>query len=183
MPQSRTVYTISPSPDSTLALEIHETGLFKRKHLFAFEAFSGQLSFDWDEPLESALALSIDANSLCCRGVQEKKPNRAALRLVRFAGQQALQAHQHPTLRARSQRFMAKPLRGYVVEGVLELCGRTYKLKANLGFGPPGKDRLQIDADAMLSLKEVGVLPPASWLGLSRVDDQATVHALLWGVL
>ncbi len=179
MPAPRTVYNISPSPDSTLAVEVRKTGLIKRKHLFVFEQYSGTLAYNPDEPLDSTLNLTVEAGSLIVRDASSKP--RQQRKLARFALSDALQAKQHPVLLLQSERFIAKQLRGFVVEG--KLCFRQISrpFKANIGFGVPKKNRLQIDADSTLRLSDYGIRPPSSLLGLIRTEDDVVLHALLWG--
>ncbi len=181
MPAHHTVYKISPSPDSTLAIEIRETGLVKRKHLLVFEQYSGALIYDPEEPLESVLNLSIEVSSLACRGAAEKA--RRHHELARDIVEKALQADKHPALLIESRHFSAKPLRGFVVELAMQFRGIERQLKANLGFGALKRDRLQIDADATLRLSDYALPRPASLFGLVRTEDEVTLHALIWGVI
>ena len=179
MSARHTVYTISPSPDSTLAIEIKRSGLVKRKHLFVFEQYSGALMYDPEQPLESVLNLSIEASSVTCRDPHSKR--RRQDHLTQFARSQALAAGDHPLITVQSQRFMAKQLRGFIAEGTLSFRGVDRMLKANIGFGVPKKDRLQIDADATLRLSEYNLPRPSSLFGLIRTEDDVVLHALIWG--
>ncbi len=178
--QRHTVFTISPSPDSTLAVEIKERGLVKRKHLFVFEQYHGTLILDPAQPLDATLELNIEAASLICRDSSQKAGQRA--RLTRLALTECLAAQQHPSLRVQSQHFTAKALRGFIVEGTLHFRGADHPLKANLGFGVLKNDRLQVDADATLSLTQFGIPRPSSLFGLVHTEDEATLHAMLWGI-
>jgi len=46
MPLREALYTILPSNDSTLAIELFKSGLMRRKkHTLFFENFSGELSY------------------------------------------------------------------------------------------------------------------------------------------
>lgn len=179
MPARHTVYTISPSPDSTIAIEIAQTGLSKGKHLFVFEKFKGTLIYSPDLPLETELTLSLDADSLICRD-SFAKPRRRE-RLARYAKLRALAVQNHPTLEVRSERFTAKPLRGFIAHGVLCFRGAEQPIKANIGFGVQKNGRLQVDADATIRLSDLAIPLPSAWFGLVRTEDQAVLHALLWG--
>ncbi len=181
MSARHTVYKISPSPDSTLAIEVRKTGLVKRKHLFVFEQYSGELIHDPDQPLDSVLNLSIEANSLVCRDSDAKPKVRQ--RLTRFARAEALRVQDHPVVLIHSQRFLAKPLRGFIAEGVLQFHGVDRNIKANVGFGVPKKDRLQLDADATLRLSDYNLPRPSSLFGLIRTEDEVVLHALIWGIM
>jgi polyisoprenoid-binding protein YceI len=179
MPAQHTVYTISPSPDSTLAIEIRKIGLVRRKHLFAFERFRGALIYDPELPLDTVLNLTVETDSLVCRDAREKPKHRE--RLTRLALGAVAGEGTHPELQIESRRFIAKPLRGYVVEGVLRFRGVDRSIKANIGFGNEKKNRLQIDADATVRLSDFGVRLPSSLFGLVRTEDEVVLHALIWG--
>jgi polyisoprenoid-binding protein YceI len=181
MSARHTIYKISPSPDSTLAIEIRKTGLVKRKHLFVFEQYSGELIYDPDQPLDSGLNISIEANSLVCRD-SDAKP-KVRLRLTRFALAEALRAQDHPVVLIQSQRFLAKPLRGFVAEGTLRFHGIDRNIKANVGFGVPKKGRVQLDADATLRLSDYNLPRPSSLFGLIHTVDEIVLHALIWGTI
>lgn len=181
MSARHTVYTISPSPDSTLAIEIKKTGLVKRKHLFVFEQFSGELIYDPDQPLDSVVNLSVEASSLVCRDSDAKPKVRQ--RLTHFVQTEALRVQDHPVVLIQSQRFLAKPLRGYIAEATLKFHGIDRNIKANVGFGVPKKDRVQLDADATLRLSDYNLPRPSSLFGLIRTEDEIVLHALIWGTI
>jgi polyisoprenoid-binding protein YceI len=174
-----TVYTISPSPDSTLAIETSTSGLARRKHLFAFENFRGTLIYDPEQPLDTVLNLTIEAASLVCRDDGTRRGKRA--RLTEAALRNALGSEHHPELQLESKRFLEKPLRGFILEGTLRFRNVERPVKANIGFGARKKDRLQIDADAAVRLSEIGVARPSSLFGLIHTNDEVVLHAYLWG--
>ena len=174
-----TVYTISPSPDSTLANAARASGVVKHKYLFVFERFRGTLIYDPEQPLDSALNLTIEAASLACRDGQHRSFKRT--RHLEAALRQALGSETHPELQLESTRLVAKPLRGFILEGTLRFRGLEHSVRANLGFGTEKKYRLQIDADAAVRLSDFGVAAPSSLLGLIRTLDEVVLHAYLWG--
>jgi polyisoprenoid-binding protein YceI len=180
MPIPPTVFKISPSPDSTLAVEVRKAGWAKGKHLFVFEQFSGALSYDQERPLDSVLDLTIDANSVVCRD-QEAKPKQRE-DMTKFAREQALASSQHPEIKMRSIRFIAKPLRGFVAEGTLSFHGGDHAIRANIGFGALRGNRIQIDADSTLRLSDYKLPAPSSLFGLIRTEDEVVLHALIWGI-
>ncbi len=180
MPAPQTVYTILPSPDSTLAVETSESGPRSRKHLFTFDRFHGSLLYNPDQPLNSTLTLTIDAASVICRSSRLKQ---AALQtLSRYVAEEALSSSRFPQIHLASTHFSAKPLRGYVAEATLDFRGGEYPLKANIGFGVLKNERVQIDADASLSLTRLGIARPSSLFGLVQTADEIVLHALIWGL-
>jgi len=174
----QTVYTISPSNDSTLALEIFKTGLMRgKKHMLFFENFAGELSYVREHPESSRLDISIDALSVTCRD-QWLKPKQQQM-VTKFA-LEALAADRYPEIRFASTRILAKPLRGYVVEGVLTLRGTGRNVRVNVVLNLMKRGRFQIDGDATLRLSDFSITPPSMLLGLIGTKDEALLRLLLW---
>jgi len=172
-------YTISPSEDSTVAIEIFKTGLLrKHKHLLFFQNFGGELVYSPEQPEASRLNMTIDANSIVCRDRWLK--SRKQRRVAEYARSLANAAGKHPEIRFSSNRVAPKPLRGFVVEGVLNVCGTTRVLKVNLVLSPRTDGRLQLDADSSFRLTDFGISPPSSYFGLAGTKDEAVIHLLLW---
>jgi polyisoprenoid-binding protein YceI len=177
-------YTITPSNDSTLAIEIGKTGLWKRrKHFLFFEKFEGYLAYDPDCPEASCVNLSIDATSLVCRDPWLKPKKQKAV--TRYARAEALDADHHPEITFASTRIARKALRGFSVEGLLEIrdVSRAVKLNVILSQVRPNQGReasLQIDGDATFRLSEFGIQPPSSFWGFVGTRDEVLIRALLW---
>jgi polyisoprenoid-binding protein YceI len=172
-------YTISPSEDSTIAVEVFKTRLMrKRKHLLFFQNFGGQLIYSPERPESSQLTMTVDAKSIVCRDQWLKARKRQ--RITEYARARALATDQHPEIEFSSNRVVPKPLRGYVVEGVLKVCGVTRILKVNLVVSPRTDGRLQLDADSSIRLTDFGITPPSSYFGLAGTKDEAVLHFMLW---
>lgn len=177
--ESEIPYTISPSEDSTIAVEVFKTRLMrKRKHLLFFQNFDGELLFSPADPQNSRLNLTVDAKSVVCRDAWLKA--RKQRRITEYARNHALAVDKHPEIQFSSNRIAPKPLRGFIVEGVLKVCGVTRILKANMVVNPRPDGRLQLDADSGIRLTDFGITPPASYLGLVGTKDEAVLHLLLW---
>ncbi len=175
-------YTISASDDSTIAVEVFKTRMMrKRKHLLFFQNFSGKFLHSCDQPEASRLSLTIDAKSVVCRDQWLKA--RQQRRVTEYARNLALAADRHPEIQFSSSRVATKPLRGFTVEGVLNVCGVTRVLRLNLVLSPRSNARLQLDADASIRLTDFGIEPPSSRFGLVGTRDEALIHLLLWGRL
>src|SRR3954465_14694990 len=96
-------YTISPSNDSTLAVEVYKTGLMKRKkHLLFFEQFRGELCYIPEHPETSRVKMTIDAASLVGRD-KWLKPKRQA-EVCRHTRKEVLAADQYPHITFASNR-------------------------------------------------------------------------------
>lgn len=179
MPFREALYTILPSSDSTLAIEIFKTRLMRgKKHILFFENFKGELCYCPDRPEASRVDLMIDAASVVCRDKWLKKRKQELV--TKYARNERLSADHHPEIRFASSRIAPKPLRGFVVEGVLTVRGVGRSVKVNIVLSPMKYDRFQIDGDATVRLSDFGVKPPSSMLGLIGTKDEALVRLLLW---
>jgi polyisoprenoid-binding protein YceI len=179
MPDWRTIYTIAPSVDSTVALEIEKTGWMRgKKHLLFFEDFRGELCYVPESPEASRLEMKIEANSVVCR--DRWLSARLQAQVTSFARRDALDAERHPEIRFASTRVSAKPLRGFVIAGVLTLRGIGRNVRVNVVIGPMKKGRFQVDGDAALKLTDFGIKPPSHLLGLAGTKDEALLRLLLW---
>jgi polyisoprenoid-binding protein YceI len=173
------LYSISPSNDSTVALELSKTGLMRRnKHILFFENFRGELSYGPDPIPASRVNLIIDAASVVCRDKWLRANRQQAV--TRYARAEALLADRHPQIEFLSSRISNKALRGLVVEGVLNIRGITRTLKINVVLTPMKHDRLQIDGDAVFRLSDFDIQPPSKFFGLIGTRDEALLRLLLW---
>src|SRR5690348_2988011 len=97
-------YTISPSEDSTIAIEISKTGLLRKyKHLLFFQNFGGEFRYSSAQPEVSRLNMTIDANSIVCRDRWLKA--RKQRRITEYARSLANAAGKHPEIRFSSNRM------------------------------------------------------------------------------
>lgn len=179
MGAAEVLYTISPSSDSTLAIELYKTGLMRRKkHILFFENFSGNLHYVPHHPESSRIDMSIDATSVVCRDRWLRQ--RAQQRVTTYARKEALAVDRHPEIGFRSTRICLKPLRGFVVEGELKIRGVSRIVKVNVVLSPRKQDRFQVDGDTTICLSDFGIKPPSALLGLIGTKDEGLVRLLLW---
>jgi len=173
------LYTISPSNDSTIAIELSKTGLMRKKrHTLFFEKFSGNLSYAADQPEVSRVSIVIDANSVVCRDTWLKA--RKQERVTQYARNEALLTDAHPELQFCSSRIAIKPLRGFAVEGELKVRGVLRMVKVNVVLNERKHDTIQVDGDTTIRLSDFGIQPPSSMFGLNGTKDEALVRILLW---
>ena len=181
MPESEICQKICASSDSTVAVEAFQTGLMsKRKVILFFENFSGELFHLPDSPQSLRLELKVDATSVACH---ERSLSAGKQRNIVKYARDVLAANKYPEVVFRSTQVSEKPLRGFVMQGELTIRGVTRAARANLGLSPLKNDRLQIDADANICLRDFGIEPPSWLFGLRRVKDEAMVHLLLWATI
>jgi polyisoprenoid-binding protein YceI len=181
MSTGQTIYTISPSSDSTLAVEIRKTGLLgKRKHILFFEKFEGHLAYSAERPETSCVNMSANAESLVCRDTWLKPKKQK--QVSQYARYQALKASTHPELTFSSSRITRKPLRGFAVEGLLEICGAGRTVKINVVLNQAKANSFQIDGDSTFRMSDFGIARPSRLWGLIGTHDEVVVHALLWAI-
>lgn len=180
MPELPTLYSISPSKDSTIAIEVTKTGLLarKKKHTLCFENFSGQMSLVSNDPTASQILLTIDAGSIVCRSADVSAKEQHTI--AAFAREEALAANRYREIQFTSTAIRAKALRGFVVTGVLQIRGTTRELKVNMAWNPKRDNKVQLDGDATVRLSDFGLPAPAAKFGLVRTVDEMMVHLLLW---
>lgn len=179
MAEPEALYKIEPSYDSTIAVEVAKTGLLrKHKHILVFERFNGQLYYSPDDPKSARIELIIDSGSLTCQDKWLKPKKRK--KVAEFARSRVLAADRHCEMRFASSAISLKPLRGFVVEGKLALCGVEKPIRANVILGPQTNGRFQIDADVPLRLSDFGIKPPSALLGMIGTQNEAMVHLLIW---
>ncbi len=181
MPVSEVQYTISPSNDSTLAIEVFKTGLMRRKkHILFFEKFAGELCYTPDRPESSRMSLAVDAGSVVCRDQWLKAKKQQAI--TQYVKNEALAADRHPEIRFTATRISLKELRGFVVEGDLKIRGVSRIVKVNVVLSPRKYDRFQVDGDTSICLTDFSIKPPASLFGLIGTKDEALIRILLWAI-
>jgi polyisoprenoid-binding protein YceI len=177
-----TEFTISSSQDSTLAVEVTMAGLLgrKKKRMFFFESFTGAMRLVDENPAAAHIELTIDAASVACRDAKLSEKERLAA--ARFVRENALGAARYPAIRYTSTHVRAKPLRGFVVTGLVEVREVKRELNINLAWTPRRKDDFQLDGDTSLRLSDFGLPRPSSMFGLISTKDDVLVHLLLWAV-
>ncbi len=181
MPERAISYTISPSADSTLAVEISQTGLTRRKRrLLFFETFTGEMCFAEDDPAAFQLTLSVDASSAACRDPHLSEKKRAAF--AEFVRHTVLDATAHPEIRFTSHSLRPKPLRGFVLAGALQIRGLTRTVEVSLVLSPRHQDSLQIDGDASLRLSDFALPRRSALFGLIGTKNEVAVRILLWAM-
>jgi len=174
----QTSYVISPSNDSTLAVEVYRTGLIRRKHhLLLFERFQGELSYTAEAPENARINMEVDTASLVCRD-KWLKPHRRK-QVTHFA-RQLLSANEKPLVTFASTRVVPKPIRGFTIEGVLRVQHISRTVTVNIVLNQTKPEILQLDGDATLRLSDFAIPCPSSLFGLIGTKDEALVRILLW---
>ncbi|MGI8960966.1 MAG: YceI family protein [Bryobacteraceae bacterium] len=179
MTAEQTFYTILPSNDSTLAVEVYKTGLMKRKkHLLFFEQFRGELCYAPEYPESSKVKLTIDTASLVCR---DKWLNaKWQEKVSRYTRNKVLATDRYPHITFASNRVTIKRIRGFAVEGLLNIRDTTQTVNLNLVVNQTKSETLQIDGDAAFCLSQFGIRQPSSLFGLVGTKDEVLIRLLVW---
>jgi polyisoprenoid-binding protein YceI len=170
-------YTILPSNDSTVAVEVCRSRFGRRqKYILYFESFRGEMTFARDDLAAFKIQLNIDPRSVACfrNGLSEKTRRKVA----DFARDLLASGGREIQFTAGSLR--AKPLRGYAIEGVLHVRGISRVVTISAVLSPLRKDTLQIDGDSAIRLSDFDLPCPSSLFGLLSTRDEAPIRLLLW---
>lgn len=180
MPGDTTRYQIHPSTESTFALEVAKTGLMTgKKHVLFFEQYTGEVNYDSEHPENSSVRLTMEARSVTCKDAWVKKKEQRK-KIVETAVNDMMAASQYPQLTFASTRISAKPHGQFEVQGNLTVRGISKPITFVAAAKPSGIDRLEIDGDAEINLKDYGLKPPSSMAGLIGTKNKMTLRFLVW---
>jgi polyisoprenoid-binding protein YceI len=172
MAEHGTLYTVSSSNDSSVFVEVAERRLFRRyKYFLSFGDFKGELHYSANQPENSRLTLNVDATSIRCPD-QRLRPGRRR-RIAEFVRDFVLDSARHPLIQFCSHQVSAKALRGFTVEGTLTVCGATRAFKMNAIIVPKRAGSLEVEADSLFQLSDLGIQAPSYFLGIVKTSDQA----------
>lgn len=181
MPMFTNSYTISPSDESLVALEVSKTGLRRhQKQVLSFNRFEGELCFTENDLSIFKMTLTIDAASGVCHNFwlheRKRRPSRE------FACKKALEADTNPQIRFTSDSIRNGVLRGFVITGILQIRGTPCVMNFSTTVSAQRNNCLQIDGDATLRLGDFDLPRPSGFLGLSGTKDEALIRAVLLAV-
>ena len=180
MPQETTRYTITPSAESTFTLEVYKTGLMAgKKHFLFFEQYAGELDYDSQHPENSKVRLTVEARSVTCKDTWIKDKSKRK-QVVEAAVNDMMAASQFPQLTFTSTRIAPKSKGQFEIQGDLTVRGITKPITFVTAAKPSGIERLEIDADAEINLKDYGLKPPSAILGLIGTKSNMTLRFLVW---
>lgn len=180
MPEETARYSIKPTAESTFTLEVSKTGLFAgKKHFLFFEQYAGVLDYDSQHPENSKVRLTVEARSLTCKDAWVKKKDQRK-KIVDAAVNGMLAASQYPQLKFSSTRIANKSKGQFEIRGDLTVRGITKPITFVAAAKPSGIQRLEIDGDAQINLKDYGLKPPSSLLGLIGTKSKMTLRFLVW---
>jgi polyisoprenoid-binding protein YceI len=180
MPEESARYLIRPSTESTFTLEVSKTGLMAgKKHFLFFEQYAGEVDYDSKRPENSAVTLTVEARSVTCKDAWVKKKEQRK-KIVDAAVNDMMAADQFPQLKFSSTRISSKSKGQFEILGDLTVRGITKPITFVAAAKPSGIERLEIDGDAEVNLKDYGLKPPGALLGLIGTKSKMTLRFLVW---
>ena len=167
-------YTIAPVASARFQLEVHKTGLMSGKvHVFTFEKYSGQLSYNEASPEKSSVNFTIDSGSIVCRDtwVDEKDKKK-----VVAAALELMDSPKHPELTFRSQSITHRAGGAYDVAGQLSIKGMAKPVTLKVTMAAEGR-ALRFKGDATILRKDYKIHPPSPVpFGLIGNKEEMPVH-------
>ncbi len=172
-------YTIAPTSESSVAVQVFKSGLMtKRKHTLFFQRYQGFVEYDNENPERSRVELSFDADSVVCRDEWLKADKRQEL--LAFVHKDVLAADRHQQIAFASERAERKSPTRFEIAGSLRLRGTSKPVVSEVVVLQKGKDRLEIDGSARIKLSDYGIEWPSAFFGLIGTKDEIKLRFLLW---
>ncbi len=172
-------YTIRPTGESSVAVQVFKSGLMaRRKHILFLEHYRGEVEYDHEHPEKSRVELVFEANSVVCRDQWLSPEKRRGL--LAFVQKEVLAADRHGQIAFSSERVERKSPTRFELAGTLSIRGSSRPVVFEVIVLPNGKDRLEIDGTARVKLSDYGIDRPSSFFGLVGTKDEISLRFLLW---
>jgi polyisoprenoid-binding protein YceI len=179
MLKNETRYTIRPTGESSVAVQVFKSGLMaRRKHILFLEHYRGEVEYDHEQPEQSRVELVFEANSVVCRDQWLNPEKRRGL--LAFVQKEILATDRHAEIAFSSARIERKSPTRFELEGTLSIRGSSKPVIFEVVVLPNGKDRLEIDGTAKVKLSDYGIDRPSTFFGLIGTKDEITLRFLLW---
>jgi polyisoprenoid-binding protein YceI len=176
---NETRYTIRPTSESSIAVQVFKSGLMaRRKHTLFVEHYSGLVDYDNEHPEKSRVEISFDANSLVSRDEWLKSEKRREL--VTFVQNEILAVDRHAQIAFSSGRVERKSSTRFELEGTLSIRGNSRQVACEIVVLTHGKDRLEIDGISRIKLSDFEIDRPSAFFGLIGTKDEINLRFLLW---
>ena len=167
-------YTIAPAAGTKFELQVLKTGLMSGKvHVFTFEKYAGQLSYDDAAPEKATVSFTIQTKSIVCHDtwIDEKdKKDVTALAL------ETMESDKHPEMTFRSESIKRRSDAAYDVAGQLSIKGiaKPITLKVSL---TREQTKLRFKGDGTILRKTYGINPRSRVpFGLIGNKEEMPVH-------
>jgi polyisoprenoid-binding protein YceI len=172
-------FEIKPSNESTLVLEVFKSGVLTgKRHIFFFENYSGEVLYAPAAPEKSSVRVSIESRSITCKDTWVKPDQKK--HILSVALNDMLAADQFSQITFASTGIRKKPSSQYEVTGDLTIRGTTRPVTLQVALKAIGQQRLELDGDGEIRMKEYGLKPPSAMLGLVGTKDKMQLRFLVW---
>ncbi len=172
-------YTIGPTSESSVSMQVLQSGLMaRRRHILFFEHYGGQVAYDKENPENSHVELWFDGSRLVCRDQGRKRVK--ALTLLAVFQRDILEADRHSKIAFRSDRIQRQGPNRFRIEGTVTIRGNSRPATVEVAVVRLGSDRLEIDASGTVRLSAYGVKPKRAFFGLATLKDEVVLRFLLW---
>lgn len=179
MSTNETRYTIRPTSESSVAVQVFKSGLLaRRKHTLFVEHYSGLVDYDSEHPEKSRVEIFFDANSVVCRDEWINSEKRREL--VAFVQNETLAIDRHAQIAFSSDRVERKSSTRFELEGTLTIRGTSKHVACEAVVLTHGKDRLEIDGTARIKLSDFEIDRPRAFFRLIGTKDEINLRFLLW---
>jgi polyisoprenoid-binding protein YceI len=179
MGRNETRYTIRPTGESSVAVQVFKSGLMaRRKHVLFLQQYRGEVDYDCENPENSRVQLVFDANSVVCRDQWLKPEKRQSF--LAFVQKEILATDHHEKIAFSSNRIRRISPTRFQLEGTLQLRGSDKPVAFEVVVIQNGKDRLEIDGTARLRMSDYGIDRPSAFFGLIGTKDEIALRFLLW---
>ena len=171
-------YQVHPANGSTLALRISRKGLFAgNRHVLYFDKFFGEIEYDQERPEQSKLNFVIASHSITCK--DDWLTSRQRKEVVSFALNKMLAAHRYPEIKFSSTFTIKVAINQYEMRGDLTIRGMTRPVVLQV-ITKLRPEHLEVDGVAIIRMKDYGIEPPSSLLGLSGTKNKMKLRFLVW---
>jgi polyisoprenoid-binding protein YceI len=167
-------YTIKPGADSKFELRVLKTGFMSGKvHIFTFEKYAGQLSYDAAAPERSSVNFAIQAESIVCHDTWVDEKDKKKVSAVAL---ETMESEKHPEMTFRSQSIAHRPDGAFDVAGQLTIKGIAKPITLKVTMAMEGR-ALRFKGDGAILRKNYGISPPSPVpFGLIGNKEEMPVH-------
>ena len=167
-------YAILPSANARFALEVHKSGLMSgKKHVFLFERYEGQLSYDPSRPETSRVRLVVQAASAVCQDTWVKAAQRNDIE--QYAREDMLRVGRYPEIVFESREIRPAGSGRYKVAGDLTIRGIARPVTVDVEMKMEDR-RLRFTGDAVVNLNDYGIMPRRAALGMIGTKSEMDVR-------
>ncbi|MEP7367994.1 MAG: YceI family protein [Acidobacteriota bacterium] len=167
-------YAIAPAAGTKFELQVLKTGFMSGKvHIFTFEKYAGQLSYDEAAPERASVNFTIDTGSIVCRDTWVDEKDKKKVIAVAL---EMMDSAKHPEMTFHSQSIARRADGGFDVTGPLTIKGVAKPITLKVTVVAEGR-ALRFKGDGVILRKNYGISPPSPVpFGLIGNKEEMPVH-------